>query len=84
MPNLARCIKQDTAPMSWAEVTQLLVNYSGYEIYGDKGRYYPNRIKQWLKYLLLQYEEASELFTRIRALRDAEAIVEQLQLTAEE
>lgn len=80
-PNLALAIKQQLTPMNWQEVTQLLVNYSGYELYGDKGKYYPNRIKQWLKYLSKQYTEAEELFQNIRRLHCSERIVEQISVS---
>lgn len=75
LPNLAACIKYDATPMTWQEVKALLIKYSGYEIFGDKGRYYPNRIKQWLGYLQREYTEAGELFQQIRTLRDSESIV---------
>lgn len=80
LPNLARVIKDDHLPMPWHEVRDLLISYSGYELYGDKGRYYPNRIKQWFGYLKLQYRQADEMFMRIRRLRDSDQIVEQLSL----
>jgi tRNA-dihydrouridine synthase C len=75
LPNLANCIKYGHAPMPWDEVKDLLVRYSGYEIFGDKGRYYPNRIKQWLGYLQREYTEAALLFQDIRTLRDSDSIV---------
>ena len=75
MPNLAVSIRESAAPMPWQEVAQLLIDYSGYEIYGDKGRYYPNRIKQWCGYLKRQYSEAERLFEEIKRLRDAAEIV---------
>jgi tRNA-dihydrouridine synthase C len=80
LPNLARVIKDDQPPMPWPEVRDLLISYSGYELYGDKGRYYPNRIKQWFGYLKLQYHQADEMFLRIRRLRDSNEIVEQLSI----
>ncbi len=79
LPNLAKSIKINEAPMSWEALKLLLIHYSGYEIYGDKGRYYPNRIKQWLSYLKIQYPEAESLFTQIRKLNNAKDIVEVLQ-----
>lgn len=82
MPNLAQVIKNEQAPMPWSQVVQLLVDYSGYEIFGDKGRYYPNRIKQWLGYLKTQYAEAEQLFLQIRTLQQAEQIVAVLQQQA--
>ena len=78
MPNLANVIRGNEAPMPWAEVADLLISYSGYEIYGDKGRYYPNRIKQWCGYLRKQYPEAALLFNDIRRLTGAQDIVDVL------
>ncbi|QCZ94017.1 tRNA dihydrouridine(16) synthase DusC [Salinimonas iocasae] len=75
MPNLANCIKYNASPMSWEALTSLLIQYSGYEIYGDKGRYYPNRIKQWCGYLKRQYPQAEQLFNDIRRLQNADDIV---------
>lgn len=75
LPNLANCIKQSASPMSWQALTRLLIQYSGYEIYGDKGRYYPNRIKQWCGYLKRQYPQAEQLFNDIRRLQNADDIV---------
>ncbi len=79
MPNLAQVIKNNDQPMSWQDVKSLLIHYSGYELYGDKGKYYPNRIKQWFSYLRLQYPEADDVFMQIRTLRDPSAIVETLR-----
>jgi tRNA-dihydrouridine synthase C len=75
LPNLAATIAHGHAPMTWEAVKELLITYSGYEIYGDKGRYYPNRIKQWLGYLKREYREAEALFLDIRRLQDADDIV---------
>ena len=79
LPNLARCIRDGEAPMPWADVASLLIRYSGYEIYGDKGKYYPNRIKQWCGYLKRQYPEAEVLFNDIRRLTNSEQIVDVLE-----
>lgn len=75
LPNLARTIKNGDQPMNWQAVIALLVQYSGYEMYGAKGVYYPNRVKQWLKYLSRQYPEAKALFTQVRTLRNADDIL---------
>ncbi|ART81408.1 tRNA dihydrouridine(16) synthase DusC [Oceanisphaera profunda] len=74
LPNLAATIKQGTPPMSWPEVVALLLAYSAQEIAGDKGEYYPNRIKQWLSYLKIQYEPAHALFGEIRTLKHTDDI----------
>jgi tRNA-dihydrouridine synthase C len=79
LPNLAACIKHGAAPMPWEQVKALLIAYSGYEIFGDKGRYYPNRIKQWLGYLQREYIEANVLFQQIRTLKASDHIVEVLR-----
>lgn len=79
MPNLARVIKFQELPMDWEQVKALLIDYSGYEIYGDKGRYYPNRIKQWFGYLRRQYQEANDMFEQIRRLNCSESIVSVLK-----
>ena len=75
LPNLGNCIKYGEAPMPWSQLTQLLIDFSGYEIYGDKGRYYPNRIKQWCGYLKRQYPQAQVLFDNIRRLKHSDEIV---------
>ena len=86
MPNLAQMIKGEGSDavhpkisvMPWHEVQALLLEYTRFETYGDKSKYYPNRIKQWLKYLKLQYPEAEQLFQDIRTLKTTEAISEKL------
>ena len=79
LPNLANTIKSGHKPMTWTETKELLVSYSGYEIYSDKGKYYPNRIKQWFNYLKRQYPEAEEMFIELRKLRNADDIVKMLE-----
>lgn len=79
LPNLAQMIKTQQTPMTWREVKDLLIHYSGYELYGDKGKYYPNRIKQWFSYLRMQYQEADDVFLQIRTLREPKAIVDILR-----
>ena len=75
LPNLALCIKNNEAPMAWKDLASLLIQYSGYEIFGDKGKYYPNRLKQWCGYLKRQYPEAELLFNDIRRLTQSQDIV---------
>lgn len=75
MPNLANVVRGVDEPMEWEQVVGLLLEYSGYEIFGDKGRYFPNRIKQWLGYLKILYPQAEKLFMSIRAFRNSDEIV---------
>ena len=79
MPNLAQVIKNQQQIMPWEQVKALLVRYSGYELFGDKGKYYPNRVKQWLGYLSRQYPQAESLFLNIRTLKNAEEILQHIQ-----
>lgn len=80
MPNLAAVIKQDKSPMSYPQLLELLSRYTTFEVEGDKGLYYPNRIKQWLVYLRQQFPEAKELFAQIRTLNKTPDIVKILNL----
>ena len=75
LPNLANTIRHQDTPYSWEEVRELLVKYSGCEIYSEKGLYFPNRIKQWFSYLKKQYPEAHDMFTILRKLKTADEIV---------
>lgn len=78
LPNLAQVIKQTAGVMPWSAVQKLLLDYTHCETYGDKSKYYPNRIKQWLKYLKLEYSEANTLFQEIRTLKTAADITAKL------
>lgn len=78
-PNLASRIKQGGNALPWPAVLLLLMRYSEFEIAGDKGLYYSNRIKQWFSYLRLQYPEAEQLFGRLRLLRRSPEILQLLQ-----
>lgn len=79
VPNLGNVVKHNATVMPWSEVVELMLVYSQYEIKGDKGLYYPNRIKQWFAYLRNQYPEAAELFREIRTFNKAAPIVDHLQ-----
>ncbi|ACT07344.1 dihydrouridine synthase DuS [Dickeya chrysanthemi Ech1591] len=68
VPNLSRVIKYREARMPWPDVVQLLQKYVRLEKQGDTGLYHVARIKQWLGYLRKEYDEASDLFSRVRAL----------------
>jgi tRNA-dihydrouridine synthase C len=75
LPNLALAIKGEAEPMDWQTVRELLIDYSGFELYSDKGKYFPNRVKQWLGYLSRQYSQADVLFRQIRALHNSNDIL---------
>lgn len=74
VPNLSRVIKYNEPALPWPQVIRLLQKYARLEKQGDTGMYHVARIKQWLGYLRKAYPEASELFTRIRALKSSAEI----------
>ncbi len=71
IPNLGKVLKQEAPVMPWSDVQSLLRAYTEFETRGDKSKYFPNRIKQWLKYLKNHYQEADDLFTQVRVLKTA-------------
>lgn len=75
LPNLANTIKYDKKPMDWAELQELLLIYSELELIGDKSFYFSSRLKQWLRYLKLQYTEAEQLFQAIKRLKNKDEII---------
>lgn len=81
MPNLAQVIKNNAAPLSWPQAVQVLIDYSEHAIAQDKGLYYANRVKQWLKYLKISYPQANELLQNIRTLNKKQDILLNLQST---
>ncbi len=76
VPNLGAMIKRGQARMPWDKVLDLLIHYSEFECKGAKGFHYPNRIKQWLRYLQVAYVEAKALFYQLRTLNDKKAILQ--------
>ncbi len=79
VPNLGNMVKHNHQPMPWYEVVDLLLQYSQYEMKGDKGLYYPNRVKQWFSYLRQQYPQAADLFREIRTFNKAAPIIEHIE-----
>jgi tRNA-dihydrouridine synthase C len=80
LPNLANVIKFDATPMPWSELSLLLKRYSALELDGNKSFYFSSRLKQWLRYLKLQYPQAEQLFNAIKLLKNKEDILQQIDL----
>jgi len=74
VPTLSRVVKYNEPRMAWPQVVQLLQKYLHLEKQGDTGLYHVARIKQWLGYLRKEYDEATELFSEIRALNNSKDI----------
>jgi len=75
LPNLEAVIKNGQQAMPWQQLCILLKQYSELELVGDKSYYFSSRLKQWLRYLRLQYPEAEQLFNDIKVLKNKEEIL---------
>lgn len=75
LPNLEAVIKSSQQPMPWHQLCILLKQYSELELIGDKSFYFSSRLKQWLRYLRIQYPEAEQLFSDIKTLKNKEEIL---------
>ncbi|UUO24717.1 tRNA dihydrouridine(16) synthase DusC [Colwellia sp. M166] len=80
LPNLANVIKFDETPMPWSDLSLLLKRYSELELHGNKSFYFSSRLKQWLRYLKLQYIQAEQLFNAIKLLKNKADILQQIDL----
>ncbi len=78
LPNICNTIKYNEMPMEWLDVQALLNKYSELELEGSKSFYYSSRLKQWLRFLKLEYTEAEQLFQSIKTLKDKEKIIEHI------
>lgn len=76
MPNIGRHIKEQQSAMSWHDVVTLLLAYRDYDL---QNRWFGSRCKQWLRYLRIQYPQASELFGEIRMHKKNEPIIALLE-----
>lgn len=78
-PDLARQIRahdrnEPYQPMSWLDVTALLLQFCQVTEQAYERRYVGNRVKQWLAYLRHHYGHAEWLFQQIKRLRWPEEI----------
>lgn len=79
LPNLQSVIKNNQQSMPWQQICLLLKQYSDLELVGDKSYYFSSRLKQWLRYLKIQYPEAEQLFSDIKRLKNKEEILALLE-----
>lgn len=75
MPNLAQVIKGDEAPYSWQQILALMLQYMDSQTYGDKNKYLPNRIKQWLTFMRLQQPKAALFLNKVRTIKTTEEML---------
>ena len=72
IPNLSHVLKSNAEKMSWCEIQKILQKYVNVENEYDSGFYHVARIKQWLRYLNKEYDEANQEFDKIKTCQTAE------------
>ena len=82
IPNLSHVLKQNAEKMSWTEIQKILQKYAEMENFHDSGFYHVARIKQWLRYLNKEYDEANQVFERIKTSQTVEELRVRLRLMA--
>ncbi|MBL4801843.1 MAG: tRNA-dihydrouridine synthase [Emcibacter sp.] len=79
LPNLVSVIREDAAPMPWAEACGMLIRYAAFVRDAPARGYLPSRLKQWFRYLKREYEPAHLLFDKIKRLRELDEILAVIQ-----
>ncbi|BFU60323.1 MULTISPECIES: tRNA dihydrouridine(16) synthase DusC [Rodentibacter] len=79
IPNLSYVLKSNSPKMYWSEIRKILQKYAEMENFHDSGFYHVARIKQWLRYLNKEYDEADTVFEKIKTCQTAEDLRERLQ-----
>lgn len=72
IPNLSHVLKSNTEKMPWREIQKILQKYANVENEYGSGFYHVARIKQWLRYLNKEYDEANQEFDKIKTCQTAE------------
>ena len=72
IPNLSHVLKSNAEKMPWNEIQKILQKYANVENEYDSGFYHVSRIKQWLRYLNKEYDEANQVFDKIKTCQTAE------------
>lgn len=72
IPNLSHVLKSNAEKMPWHEIQKILQKYANVENEYDSGFYHVARIKQWLRYLNKEYDEANQVFDKIKTCQTAE------------
>lgn len=81
IPNLSHVLKSNLPKMPWSEVRKILQKYAEMENFHDSGFYHVARIKQWLRYLNKEYDEANTVFEKIKTCQTAGDLRERLLRT---
>lgn len=83
-PDLAKQImsanlSQEYTELSWQEILVHIINSSMHNEEPKKEKYFSSRTKQWLRFLLLTYPEASDLFNDIKRLKLKDDVLNMLK-----
>lgn len=79
MPNLAQVIKGTEAPYNWPQILDLMIQYMHIQTYGDKNKYLPNRIKQWLTFMRLQQPQAAVFLHQVRKIKTTQEMLQAIR-----
>lgn len=74
LPNLASVIKYNEKPMSVGQLFELLKRYCQQADNHQSTYYLSSRLKQWFRYLTIQYPELKTLFYELKPLNDKNEI----------
>lgn len=78
IPNLSHVLKSNAPKMLWSDIQTILQKYAEMENFHDSGFYHVARIKQWLRYLNKEYDEANIVFEKIKTCQTAEDLRQRL------
>lgn len=81
MPNLAKVIKGVEAPYTWPQILNLMLEYLVVQTHGDKEKYLPNRIKQWLMFMRLQQPQAILFLQQIRRIKTTSEMLHAIKIS---
>ena len=80
LPNLAQVIKGNEAPYTWAQTLDLMTEYLFIQTHGDKEKYLPNRIKQWLTFMRLSQPQALTFLHHVRKIKTTAQMLEAIRV----
>lgn len=75
----AQVIKEVEAPYTWPQTLDLMIEYLYIQTYGDKEKYLPNRIKQWLTFMRLQQPQALVFLHKIRKIKTTQEMLDAIR-----
>ena len=80
VPNLAQVIKGNEGVYSWPQTLALMLAYLTIQTDGEKEKYLPSRIKQWLVFMRLQQPHAADFLFQIRRIKTTREMSQAIQV----